>query len=387
MKRLCLLLHLFLVVLIACGSDSDNSPVPVKEPESPKGTMAVDGPYIFYDTDGTVRVISIAEDGVYKEVRHNNLPNDAEFRVLTHDKKHSFNVKLHPIVRQEWKQKAPEKLLVISDPHGNFNCFYSVLKANGVINDKYEWTYGKGHLMIIGDIFDRGDDVLPVFWLTYKLGQEARNAGGAVHFLLGNHESMVLRNDLRYINSKYAEISEYTRLEYPRFFGPDTELGRWLAAANVIQIIGDNLFVHAGLSNGFYERDFSIPFVNELISETLFLDKAGRESYSADAKFLYSSSSSTVGGPGILWYRGMVGYEKHEPLDADTLDLLLKRYQVNRIVVGHTIFSDVTTFYNGKVIAVNVDNVKNKENRLGRGILIENGVTYIITDNGRAERL
>ena len=43
--------------------------------------------------------------------------------------------------------------------------------------------------MIIGDIFDRGKDVPQIFWLFYKLEEEAAKAGGHVSFMLGNHET------------------------------------------------------------------------------------------------------------------------------------------------------------------------------------------------------
>ena len=38
--------------------------------------------------------------------------------------------------------------------------------------------------MVIGDIFDRGKDVPQIFWLFYKLEDEAAKAGGTVSFLL-----------------------------------------------------------------------------------------------------------------------------------------------------------------------------------------------------------
>ncbi len=79
-------------------------------------------------------------------------------------------------------------MLVLSDPHGDLDCFVSVLKNNGVIGDRYEWTFGEGQLVVIGDVFDRGDDVVPIFWLLYKLEAEAVRQGGAVIFTLGNHE-------------------------------------------------------------------------------------------------------------------------------------------------------------------------------------------------------
>ncbi len=38
-------------------------------------------------------------------------------------------------------------------------------------------------MIVISDVFDRGKDVLPIFWLMYKLEQEAKkDAGGVMTF-------------------------------------------------------------------------------------------------------------------------------------------------------------------------------------------------------------
>ena len=47
--------------------------------------------------------------------------------------------------------------------------------------------------------------MLPIFWLMYKLEQEAWEAGGVMTFMLGNHEEMVLRGNLKYTRSKYKD--------------------------------------------------------------------------------------------------------------------------------------------------------------------------------------
>ncbi len=43
--------------------------------------------------------------------------------------------------------EMPNKLIAISDIEGNFEAFSSFLKANKVINDKYNWIFGNGHLV------------------------------------------------------------------------------------------------------------------------------------------------------------------------------------------------------------------------------------------------
>lgn len=340
-----------------------------------KELTSPDGPYITYKNNGAIDLLSVDTLGNINRQNFKN-PKELSFPVYSDDKKFLFDLSLHPIQRQAWKQELPEKLLVISDPHGNWECFESVLKGNGVINDNYEWIYGKNHLMIIGDIFDRGNDVLPIFWLTYKLEKEAQDVGGQLSFLLGNHEPMVLTDDLRYAKAKYKILSEKLNLSYSALFGPDTELGRWLGARNTMQLIGKNLFVHAGLGEDFYKRNLTIPQVNEEISKALFLKKKERNELSDLTKFLY-------GNQGPVWYRGMVRNDaKYNPLKESVLDLILAKYDAERIIVGHTIFSNIRTFYNYKVITVNVDNKDNFEKVLGRGILIENDDIYLISDKG-----
>lgn len=362
------------IILLPVGSinaQSKEKPEKVQE----KQTYA-DGPYLMYTPDGKTRVISVDTKGKLQDTLFTTLPADFSLPVVSHSGKHTFDVKLHKFARQPWKQKQPAELFVLSDPHGNLDYFVSVLKGNNVINDNYEWIYGKNHLLIVGDVFDRGKDVLPIFWLIYKLEEEAGVAGGQVSFLLGNHEPMVLAGDLRYADEMYKDLADRLNLKYETLFGPDTELGRWLGTRNTIQVIGDNLIVHAGISKSFLEQNLSIPLVNEEVSKALFANKAERKSLSPLTEFLYGSQ-------GPIWYRGMVrNDEKYLPLHQNHLTEILRKYKADRVIVGHTIFPDVSLFYNNRVIAVNVDNKKNFDQVLGRGILIKKGHIYVVNDKG-----
>jgi len=84
----------------------------------------------------------------------------------------------------------------MSDVHGQYNAARELLLNAEVIDENNRWVCGEGHLVIVGDIFDRGPDVTPTLWLIHNLQQEAERAGGRVHFLLGNHETMILGNDV-----------------------------------------------------------------------------------------------------------------------------------------------------------------------------------------------
>ena len=143
-----------------------------------------------------------------------------------------------------------------------------------------------------------------------------------------------------------------------------------------MQVIGKNLYMHAGFSKEFYEWNLSIPTVNEEMSKALFMGKHERKQRSELTAFLY-------GNNGPIWYRGLVrDNEKYNPIPAGALKQILKRYKVKRIIVGHTIFDDVSSFHDKRVIDVNVNNAKNQEKGLGRGLLIENKKYKIVGDKG-----
>lgn len=373
--RLCILLLCSLVAVAALSEERGGGDKKKKE-EAKETKLTADGPYILYNADGSARVISVTKKGRIEERTYPQLPAGFGFDVVSHDGKHRFRVRLHPVERPQWKFEQPEKLFVMSDPHGDFDCVVSLLRGNGVIDKKYHWNYGNNRLVVIGDVFDRGNDVLPIFWLLYQLEQEAAEAGGAVDFLLGNHEPLVLMNDLRYTKPKYKQLADTLGVDYPYLFSPSTELGRWLCTRNTMQVVGRNLFVHAGLGKDFLEQNLDIPTVNEQMSLGLYKRKAERQQVSPLVYFLFSSE-------GPIWYRGLVREEeKYHPLDSDTLNLLLQKYEADRIIVGHTIFDDISFFYDGRVVDVNVNNARNREEKLGRAILIENGVLHVVGDEG-----
>lgn len=327
-----------------------------------------DGPYFFYENGGT-KLVRVENGDIRSEV-----PVNSSFKVMTEDGEHQFEIKLHPLKTPSWNSPKSNKILVLSDPHGDFQSFYAILKAQKVIGSNYQWTFGKNNLVIIGDVFDRGKDVLPIFWLIYKLENEAEKAGGKVHFLLGNHEEMILRGNYKYTQDKYKMLADAIGKDYRDFWSLDTELGKWLQSKNTMEKIGDHLFVHAGLSHTMLDPQWTIPAVNDSVRFYLFQTKEERHKSRAGT-FLFGSE-------GPLWYRGMVRQEeKYHPLSEADLETILQIYSAKRIYLGHTIFPEVTSFYKGRVVAVNVNNEANRLGGKSRGLLIEGNKTSIIYDD------
>lgn len=347
--------------------------------QTARDSLSIDGPYILHKGD-SVRVITVSEDGVIKDTTYVQAP--ASFRVCDHEGNYPFEMSLRPIERQNWcVRTAPGRVFVMSDPHGKLDCVISLLQGNGVIDENLHWAYGSDQLVQIGDIFDRGDDAVQIFWFFYRLQQEAADAGGRVTMLMGNHEPMEFSGDMRYATPKYHILARELGIEYRDLFSPDSELGRWIASWNTIGIIGRELYVHAGLSGEFYREDIPIEEVNGEMSNALFMRSMARKAASERLHFLYGSR-------GPIWYRGMVlNGKRWAPVKNDTLNLILSRYDIDHVIVGHTIFNDVRTFRNGRVICVNVNNARNRDRGLGRALLIEQGRYFVVGDKGKLREL
>src|SRR5690606_26813286 len=139
-----------------------------------------------------------------------------------------------------------------------------LLTGNGVVDEKLNWIYGNGHLVLVGDFVDRGTEVTQCLWLIYKLEQEALQSGGKVHYILGNHEVLNFHGDARYVTGKYLEFIRRRKMLYAQLFAPDTELGKWMRSKNTIEQIGDILFVHGGIGPEVAEKGYTVPQMNTI---------------------------------------------------------------------------------------------------------------------------
>ncbi|MEO8384641.1 MAG: metallophosphoesterase [Betaproteobacteria bacterium] len=234
-----------------------------------------------------------------------------------------------------------KKLVALSDVHGQFDAMVKLLQANGIIDGNLKWSFGDGHMVMVGDMFDRGPQVTEILWLLYQLEAEATAAGGALHVMLGNHETMVFYDDLRYVNPKYAAVTRQLNNTYPGLFNEQTVLGRWLRSKPLLLQVNDMLFVHGGLSPEFAALNMTSQETNEVFRATFGQSRTTIRT-TQPATLLY-------GGRGPIWYRG---YFNDPKIDSGDLDKLLTQFGVKRIVVGHTTMSGVFSHYEGRVISV-----------------------------------
>ena len=129
----------------------------------------------------------------------------------------------------EWRFSGADRIVAVADIHGAYDSFVRILRQSDVIDDELDWVGDTTHLVIVGDVLDRGPDSRQAMDLIMRLQTEALTAGGRVHLALGNHELMNLTGDLRYVSAgEYAAFAADETIQmrdaaFARFLGQSPE--------------------------------------------------------------------------------------------------------------------------------------------------------------------
>ncbi|MCK5146491.1 metallophosphoesterase [bacterium] len=326
-----------------------------------------DGPYVFY-RDNQIVVKSIKESGPCTEIYADK--SSAQLMCHVTAIQDSFTVILKedlPIPEDQYQ--LPGKILAISDIEGNFKGFKMILQGAEVMDDRYNWTFGTGHLILVGDLFDRGESVTECLWLIYRLESLAEEVGGSVHFILGNHDIMNMIADTRYVHPRYFTNASLLGENYNDLYAVDTELGRWLRSKNTIEKVGDLIFVHGGISPEVASLNLSLTEMNSIVRDCI------------DTPAVDSNSILLTRSDGLYWYRGLV----KKTITESQLDVILNALNSSRIIVGHSVVDEISGLYDGRVIAIDLDHEENTQNGWMHALYIDDGKFYIIDNNGNAK--
>ncbi len=347
--------------------------------ERPQYWLGTDGPHIFYRPDSTAKAVFVRGDtSNLAIVQEAFSPQSRKHFVCTVD---NATLSTFPIRLKESLHiapstyPAPHKLLALSDIEGNFTAFARLLSAAGVVDSVQDgdlrWTFGDGHLVLLGDFMDRGDNVTQCLWLIYKLEDEARTAGGAVHFILGNHEQLNLQGIVKYVTPKYQELRRRLDIPYAALYGKDTELGRWLRTKNCIEKIGDDVFVHGGVSPGIAAARYpSLSDINARMRSAIDCEEADI----TDAR-----TRALLGDDGILWYRGMVEeYGRKPKLSVEEVRTVLAALGARRLFTGHTLVRRVSTDHGGQVVRLDVPHAEG----VSQAMLMDGGALFLTDATG-----
>jgi Calcineurin-like phosphoesterase len=267
---------------------------------------------------------------------------------------------------------AMDSLFVVGDVHGEYDRLLGVLQNGGLVDGVGHWAGGTHHVVFVGDIFDRGPDATKALWFLYRLEREARAAGGGAHLLLGNHETMIFTHDTRYTSDKEQLIARLHGVSYPELYDPRTSvLGRWLASRPSVMRVGGVLLAHGGV--GPWVTPHSVEALNDslrkFMSENLFyewsdttvaivtdsaLARQVADRYSdvivIDSTGFQRRADMIFGENSIFWYRGYVESDTLKP----ALDSVLRAFDADVHVVGHTPLREIESHYGGELISTDM---------------------------------
>ncbi len=232
----------------------------------------------------------------------------------------------------------PLRIVAFGDVHGDLEAARSALRLAGAIDEEDRWIGGALIVVQTGDQLDRGDDEQAILDLFERLRVESTAAGGAFHALLGNHELMNARGDLRYVtDGGFADFADAVEFDSddPLLAGfepherarmaallPGRPYARLLAQRNVIVQVGDNLFVHGGVLPD--HVTYGIDLINREVRAWLRGE---------------TDPPGFLGRPDSPQWTRLYSNEP-DSLACEVLSEVLSRVDAKRMVMGHTIQDD-----------------------------------------------
>lgn len=266
--------------------------------------------------------------------------------------------------------------IAVGDIHGDLNALKEILISAQLIDSKDNWIGGQNHLVLVGDLIDRGPQSKEVMDFVMALENKARLAGGHVHALLGNHELGLVKGRFRYLHpndlSAYDEFAKWydnfsrdgQRAKLLRAFrDKKSPYAQWIKNRKTQLIIGNTLFEHAGFSPAWKEhaRKYSIDEVNAMVSDWIrYYQGELKTEPAVETEFVIANDGplfSRSFGAVFLWNTHVtdptsleanndrmnsnnnnIDLEKIKKMMISKADVkdMLGIYNVDRIVVGHT---------------------------------------------------
>ena len=230
------------------------------------------------------------------------------------------------------------RVVAVGDLHGDLAATRAALRLAGAIDARDHWAGGDLVVVQTGDAIDRGDADREIIDLFSRLEIEAAEAGGAFRPLLGNHDLMNVEGNFKYVSARgmgsfddlagpllgRPDLLAFPPLQRARAaaFRPGGPVAGILARRNVVAIVGDTVFVHAGVLPAHVAYG-----LEKLNRETRAFVRGARQALPA----VMDRKASPV------WTRLYSEEETPSAATCATLGEALAGLGVKRMVVGHTV--------------------------------------------------
>ena len=264
----------------------------------------------------------------------------------------------------------PNKIICIGDIHGDFIIFKKVLKMCGLIDSQDLWIGKDTYVVQLGDTLDgkrpgvhiskefleESGEVEIIKFILY-LDSQAKNVGGRVISILGNHElyPYYYSNDPTFIKDyvKKSDLESFKKnynLDRLKFLKPGG-LGASLMGRTrpLILQLGEFLFVHGSLTDSLIENNTNREgFVD--------LDKINKDTslwLQGKSKVPIYLSEPDENNPVFSRF-----YSNKKELPTDTckkIDKHLRMFKnAEHVIMGHSSYKEINTACSGKLIRTDV---------------------------------
>lgn len=143
---------------------------------------------------------------------------------------------------------------VVSDVHGHVEHLVAALRHANLLASDHSWCGEQARLTFVGDYFDRGPDGIAVVDLIRRLQVQAREMGGQVDALIGNHEILAL--GMFRFGGRHVLSDRWSRQSFAGSWaanggqvrdqrGLRDEHIEWLSALDAIRLVGSDLVQHS----------------------------------------------------------------------------------------------------------------------------------------------
>jgi len=245
---------------------------------------------------------------------------------------------------------APERLVGFADVHGDLAATLSVLQLAGLTDEQGTWIGGTTVAVQTGDQLDRGDDEQAILDLFEQLRHQADAAGGGFYPLLGNHETMNVEWDFRYVTDDgwvdFADtehdpddpaLADFEPEQRGRAaaFMPGGPYALVLANHNLVMQVGETVFVHGGVLPDHARA--GLETINQEVQAWMRGDTEAPEDW--------------ISGEAPVWTRL---YSDSDDPPCHVLTEALGVLGASRMVVGHTVQDEANPACDGQVWRLDV---------------------------------
>lgn len=281
---------------------------------------------------------------------------------------------------------AGPRVVAVGDLHGDFEATQDVLRLVGATDEQNSWIGEKLTLVQTGDQLDRGDGERAILDLLVQLQDQAGRAGGNVVILSGNHETMNVGGDFRYVTERgFAEfqgadprplpenlLRQLPPHSHPRAaaFFPGGSYARKMAGNPVVAIVGDSVFAHGGVRMS--HVSYGLDRLNAEVRDWFLGERRPPELVLAEDAPVWTR----------LYSDGQPSAEACRELTE-----VLTSLGVKRMVVGHTVQkSGISSACEGKVWRIDVGMSAYYQGGIVSALEIANGNVRVLERQKRTQK-